>query len=138
MPSIANNDLSIFHLNIQSLNRVGDHLAAYLETLKVKFDIICLTKTRLSEGKCYDHLFPHFTPFHSYHKLQTEGGTAIYVGNHLESREPLDNICKFDYLELITFEINIKIPLLSYPHVDDLRTKHYILSSLSFVKNSLG
>ena len=35
-------------------------------------------------------------------------GTAIYVGNHLESRELHDYTCSFDDLELITDEIKHK------------------------------
>ena len=40
-PNIANNDLSIFHMNLRSLNTGGDHFIAYLEILKFKFDITC-------------------------------------------------------------------------------------------------
>ena len=50
----------------------------------------------MSEDKCYDSLFPEFSLYYSYRKLRTGGGTAIYVGNHLESRELLDNTCKFE------------------------------------------
>ena len=68
--TIANNDLSIFHLKLRSLDTGGDILITCLETLKFNFDIVCLKETRMPEGKRYDHLFPDFTPHNSYQKLR--------------------------------------------------------------------
>ena len=38
-------DLSILHLNIRSLAANGEDFISYIETLTVKFDIICLSET---------------------------------------------------------------------------------------------
>ena len=43
--SNLSNNLSIMHVNIRSISANGDELVAYLETLILKFDIICLTET---------------------------------------------------------------------------------------------
>ena len=39
------NNLNVLNLNVRSLTANGDTLVSYLETLRVDFDIICITET---------------------------------------------------------------------------------------------
>ena len=47
---INKTDLSVLHLNISSLAANGDDFISYIETLNVKFYIICLSETRLNDS----------------------------------------------------------------------------------------
>ena len=42
----AKKSLNVLNLNVRSLTANGDTLVSYLETLRVNFDINCLTETR--------------------------------------------------------------------------------------------
>ena len=68
VPHIENNDPSTFHLNLQSINTDSDKVVAYLERLKMKLDVICLTESKMTEGKCYDHIFARFILYDSCRK----------------------------------------------------------------------
>ena len=126
-------------MNLQSLNYGGDHLVAYLETLNVKFDVVCLTETRISDGKRYDHLFPRFTQYHSYYKFRKGGGTAVYIRNHLESKELLHYACNFEYSDFTTVEIKHQSSTSIVSSYLRLPYKHCILNSLMrFVTFFLG
>ena len=43
--SNSDNNLSVFHINIRSITANGDDLVSYLETLNIKYDVICLCET---------------------------------------------------------------------------------------------
>ena len=50
-------DFSVMHLNINSIKANGDSLLSFLSTLNHKFDIICLTETRLGDLEQADAVF---------------------------------------------------------------------------------
>ena len=77
-------DLAIFHVNIRSLNRNGDALIAYLSTLHLKFNIICLTETWMNENSI-DNFFPNYNSYMSTRQNRVGGGVAIYVNKQLKS-----------------------------------------------------
>ena len=79
-------DLSILHLNIRSLAANGDDFISYIETLDVKFDIICLSETWLNDSNVIDnHFFPLYNSYHSFRPAgKRGGGVSIFVlKNHL-------------------------------------------------------
>ena len=47
------NDLSVIHVNMRSLN--GNDLNVFLSLLDIKFDIVCVSETRVNEGDCIDN-----------------------------------------------------------------------------------
>ena len=55
--------LKMFHANIESFNTNGAHLAIYLKTLNLSFDIICLSEIRNSSIGIIDKEFPNYNIF---------------------------------------------------------------------------
>ena len=75
---------SIFHLNIHSLQFHKSDLDILLDTLKLKFDIIALSETKLKKG--FDPVHDIDLPDYHYESTPTEankGGTLIYVADKL-------------------------------------------------------
>ena len=70
-------NLSIIHLNIRSISSNIDEFIAYLATIEVDFDVICLSETWLNSDKPYDCYFPGYKSFHSMRSNRRGGGVAI-------------------------------------------------------------
>ena len=88
----SNGDFSIIHLNIRSLPRNGNNFIAYLETINVKFSVICLTETWMNENRVIDDVFTDYNAYHSMRSIDRSpgGGVSIYVHKNLNSIEILD------------------------------------------------
>ena len=72
-------ELSIIHLNVRSLAANGLDFVTYLETLKLRFKIICLTETWAHDSSL-DFLFPDYVGFHNHrHSDRRGGGVSVYV-----------------------------------------------------------
>ena len=74
-------DLKLFHLNIRSLPRKIDSLSGYLNLLKEKFDIICISETWINEGRFIENCFEGYNQFFSKRPSDKSpgGGCAIFV-----------------------------------------------------------
>ena len=73
-----NGDFSIIHLNIRSLPRNGNNFIAYLETIKIKFSVICLTETWLNENRVIDDVFADYNAYHSMRSIdRSPGGESL-------------------------------------------------------------
>ena len=59
------NDFSVIHVNERSLNANENDLNAYLLLLNMKFDVVCMSETRLKEGECVDNFIPNYYSFYS-------------------------------------------------------------------------
>ena len=82
---------SIFHLNIHSLQFHKSDLDILLDTLKLKFDIIALSETKLKKG--FDPVHDIDLPDYHYESTPTEankGGTLIYVADKLNYKPRKD------------------------------------------------
>ena len=87
---LSKTDLSILHLNIRSLAANGDDFISYIETLNVKFDIICLSETWLNDSNIIDnHFFPLYNSYHSFRPAGKRGGdvSIFVIKNH-----PFENL----------------------------------------------
>ena len=89
-------DISIFHLNIRSLNKHSAELVNLLSEIKISFDCICLSeinKTNINMFKTLldDYVFHPIIPEHG-----NVGGVGIYVKQHikLDVLNKLDLTCK--------------------------------------------
>lgn len=47
----------------------------------MNFDVVYLTETRVSDGKCYDHLFPEFTPTVNYERKEALQSMLKFIWN---------------------------------------------------------
>ena len=96
-------DFSIIHLNIRSLPRNGNDFIAYLETIKMKFSVICLTETWLNENRVVDDVFTDYNAFHSMRSTDRSpgGGVSVYVHKKLKSIEVSDLTTNLEYIECI-------------------------------------
>ena len=86
--------LKIFHLNMESFNKNGADLAAYLKSLKIRFDIICLTEIRKCTIGIIDKEFPNFHIFIDNPTL-AKGGVALLL-----RKNKISNIAELDNLSL--------------------------------------
>lgn len=74
-------DLSIFHLNIRSLNANYIKLLDLFSTYKKKFDIIILSEIWGSNIDFFDNIFPDYHIIFSSPLTQRAGGVAIFILN---------------------------------------------------------
>ena len=104
-----NRDLSLFHLNIASLGKHKEELETILTMLKIKFDIIGITETKIKKN--IDPIFD--TELEGYASYQTptegdKGGVTLYISkNHkCKRRKDLDSIIyKTNELESVFIEL---------------------------------
>ena len=96
-------DLSIMHINIRSLPRNGNNLVAYLELLKIKFNILCISETWLNDNRIIDDLFPEYNAYHSMRGTEKSpgGGVSIFVHKKFKSEELCDLTCNHEHIECI-------------------------------------
>ena len=104
VPNLSNN-LSIMHVNIRSISANGDELVAYLETLILKFDIICLTETWLNDDNFIDNIFTGYIGYHSMRQNRRGGGVSIYVNNEFVSKELHEFSCNLDHIEIVFADV---------------------------------
>ena len=87
--SEENSDLKIFNQNICGINCNYDKLVSYLATLKVEFDVICLTECHIEKdmlGTDIHEKFPlkGYTMYYVNSNIRY-GGVMIYVKNNLNA-----------------------------------------------------
>ena len=87
--SEENSDLKIFNQNICGINCNYDKLVSYLATLKIEFDVICLTECHIEKdmlGTDMHEKFPlnGFTMYYVNSNIRY-GGVMIYVKNNLNA-----------------------------------------------------
>ena len=70
--------LKIYHGNIESFSKNGTNLNFFLHSLKINFDIICLTETRSTNIGIVDKVFPEY---HIYldNPTTSKGGVALLL-----------------------------------------------------------
>jgi len=76
-----NIELSIFHLNIRSLNKNEAHLTSFLQLLNVKFDVIVLSEIWNYNLEFYHSLFQDYTFYYDTPSVSKVGGVGIFVHN---------------------------------------------------------
>ena len=78
--------LSLIHINIRSLSKNYETFKIALETIDLKFDLICVSETWMHEH-VLDIYFPNYVPYHKMRSDRRGGGVAIYVKNVFLSKE---------------------------------------------------
>ena len=101
-PNLKPCDLSVIHLNIRSIHANGSVFCSYLETLKSKFDVICLSETWNNNLPTIDHFFPSYIGFHSSRPEGTRGGgVSIFISKRFSNVELLDLSSNGEAIECI-------------------------------------
>jgi len=76
-------ELSVFHLNIRSLNSKHRVLCQFLELLHLCFDIIILSEIWSNNIDYYRNILPGYTFYYDLPLLSNVGGVGIFVSNSL-------------------------------------------------------
>ena len=78
------NDLRVIHLNIRSISANGDSFVAFLSTLNLSFDIICVSETWTTDPSSFEGFLDGYTGVFSCREGRQGGGTAIFLKEHIE------------------------------------------------------
>ena len=76
--------LSLFHLNIRSVNCHHKELSAYLSLLNMQFDCICLSEVWNYNLDFYKNIFPSYRGYFEKAIDSNIGGVAIFIKNELK------------------------------------------------------
>ena len=80
-------NFSVIHCNIRSMKANGEDLTNYLETLYLKFDIICLSETWIKDIQYLNSFFPTYHGFHSTRPpAQRGGGVSIFIKRRFNAK----------------------------------------------------
>ena len=79
--------LSIFHLNIHSLNKNNQELYQFIQSMTLDFDVIVLSEIWSYNIELYPNLFVDYTLYYDLPVSSSVGGVAIYVKNTLNQHE---------------------------------------------------
>ena len=101
------NDFSVLHVNIRSINKNGDELLIYLESIDKKFDIICLSETWITGLPVVDDIFPSYTSFHSIRKNKNGGGCAIYINKKFKASVISEHTINEPFIETVFTQISL-------------------------------
>ena len=136
-------DLKIIHLNIRSLPRNGDTFIAYLDILKLQFDIICLSETWMNQNREIENQFPDYNQFHSMRSPDQPpgGGVSVFVHKRLNSAELSHLSCNITHIECVFVEIilsNRKVTIGCCYRKPDASTAHLFITDLTAKITSIG
>lgn len=102
-------DLSVFHLNVRSLNKNHNNLHNFLANLELSFDVIVLSEVWNHNLTLYHDLFTGYTFYHDICAHSQVGGIGVYIKNSLGC-SVLDNLklksTENNTIENLWFEIN--------------------------------
>jgi len=85
--SVENLELSIFHLNIRSLNSKQRGLCQYLELLTIDFDVIVLSEIWSHNIEFYCNILPGYIFMYDLPLHSNVGGVGIYIKESLSPSE---------------------------------------------------
>ena len=73
--------LSIFHLNIRSLNKNYHELYCFLQSLNIEFDVLVSSEIWLTNLELFSNIFAGYTFYYDAPCLSTVGGVGVFVKN---------------------------------------------------------
>ena len=99
--------LSVFHLNIRSLNKNYHELYSFLHSLNVEFDVLVLSEIWSTNLEFFSNLFPGYSFYYDSPRTSSVGGVGVLV-KHDYSCTILDNlkITNCNEIENIWIEIS--------------------------------
>ena len=84
---VDNTEISLFHLNIHSLNKNCSELYSFLQLIDTSFDIIVLSEIWSYNIDHYRNLFADYTFYYDLCQTSCVGGVGIYVKNRLVHKQ---------------------------------------------------
>ena len=98
--------LSIFHVNIRSLQNKFADLDGYLSVLKQQFSVIGITETWISDANHSLYEFDDYSHVSLYRKDKSGGGVSLFIRNGISyfTRQDLDKIDEL--IECIFIEVD--------------------------------
>ena len=85
--STDNVEISVFHLNVRSLNSHHRQLCQLLELLQLEFDVIVLTEIWTVNVEFYCNILPGYKFYYELPKDSRVGGVGIYIKDKLVHNE---------------------------------------------------
>jgi len=85
--NLINTDISLFHVNIRSLNKNYSELCVFLESLQFQFDIIVLSEIWNFNLNMYGNILKNYTFYHDIPKDSNVGGIGVYIKDSFECTE---------------------------------------------------
>ena len=79
-------ELSIFHLNIRSLNSKQMELCIFIDLLETDFDILILSEIWSHNVEFYHNIFDGYSFYYDLPKNSSVGGLGMYIKNQLTSK----------------------------------------------------
>ena len=137
-------DLNIIHLNIRSLNKNGNELVLYLESINRKFDIVCLSETWIKGLPVVDDAFPSYLGFHSIRNSRNGGGCSIYVNKKLKSSVITEFTVNEPFIETVFVKISLPNKILNVgccyrpPNADMALFQNFIEDKVSLIASWSG
>ena len=113
-----NTKLSVFHLNIRSLNCHYKELVTYLQLLDLKFDCICLSEVWSTNLNSYKSIFQDYIMIFVEPVNNNVGGVAMFIENNYKISERKDL--------KIAYSTKVKIEDLWIEIANDNGEKHII------------
>ena len=135
--------LKLYHHNISSFQKNSSTLIAFLKSLKIQFDIICLTETRKSHTSIIENEFTNFHVFLDNPTLE-KGGVALLLRknkiNNITELDLNDNFnlknsctCKNCHIENKWLSFNIDNQKIIVGGYTDIPTQIWIISTQHLV-----
>jgi len=103
-----NIELSVFHINIRSLNANHRKLSLYLDLLCVKFDVIVVSEIWKNNLQFYTNILPGYTFYYDVPILANVGGVGVFVNDtlfHTENTTLKISSCDSSRVENVWVEI---------------------------------
>ena len=97
--------VSLFHLNVRSLQKHFDDVEYYITNLQITFDIIAMSETWLTNSNCELFNLSGYTHVYQCRNDRIGGGVSIFI-NHRWNYVIREDLCKNEsYIECIFIEI---------------------------------
>ena len=104
--NFSNTDLNILHLNIRSINTSIDELTTFLDDLKCKFDVICITESWLNDATAQLYHIYGYQTFHSLRPInKMGGGITVFVSDAYEVGVVREQTVCAEHIETLFLEV---------------------------------
>ena len=98
-------NLNVVCFNVRSFNKNGDEFLAYIDELKLKFDVIILTETWASVGTLPLISIPGYKAFHSIRTDCQAGGVGVFIRDIYSCHERL--CINNNIIEAVAIDVNL-------------------------------
>ena len=102
----SSTSLLVFHLNARSIRNKLDELLVYLKSLAVKFHVLVLTESWLTDTDLSLNV-PGYTAYHSFRKNRKGGGVSVLVDEELNSELLPKYSIVNDLFEMCSVRVNV-------------------------------